>query len=88
MAETIAQIKNSLKVMTDPADPRLVNWRQDSRAGVQQALQQWDKQQLKLTAKRENFKTRLPLKPNSGPKGCLMLLVLMRSDVGPSQAQW
>lgn len=40
MAETIAQIKNSLKVMTDLADPRLVNWRQDSRAGVQQALQQ------------------------------------------------
>lgn len=69
MAETIAQIKNSLKAITDPADPRLANWRQDSRTGVQQALQQWDKQQLKLAAKRENFKTRFTFEAQQWDQG-------------------
>lgn len=58
MTETIAQIKKTLKTVTDNQDIRLLKWRQDSRTGVQQAVQQWDCQQAKQTAKTEAFQER------------------------------
>lgn len=69
MAETIAQIKQHLKTITDATDPRLTIWRQDSRAGVQHALQQWDKQQLKLAEKRANFKQRFTFETQQWTQG-------------------
>ena len=58
MTETITQIKKTLKTVADNQDIRLVQWRQDSRAGVQQAVQQWDRQQAKQAAKTEAFQER------------------------------
>ena len=69
MADTIAQIKQHLKTITDATDPRLTIWRQDSRAGVQHALQQWDKQQLKLAEKRANFKQRFTFETQQWTQG-------------------
>lgn len=58
MTETVTQIKKTLQAITDSNDVRVIRWRHDRRAGVQLALQQWDKQQAKQAAKKTAFQER------------------------------
>lgn len=52
---SISAIKEQLKEITTSDDPRLANFRNDSRKGVQQALLQWQKQQDKQQALVEKY---------------------------------
>lgn len=41
--ESIQEIKSALKKITDPSDNRIIDWENDQRSGVKQALLQWQK---------------------------------------------
>ncbi|MBZ6008330.1 ribonuclease HII [Leuconostoc gelidum subsp. aenigmaticum] len=58
MTETISSIKSLLKQIDDISDIRLLEWRTDSRLGVQTALKVWDKHYSKLRQQEKAFQKR------------------------------
>lgn len=52
---SISAVKAEIKNIISPDDPRLAEFRQDPRKGVQQALNQWQKQQEKQAALAEKY---------------------------------
>lgn len=55
--QTIKEVKETLKTITEESD-YIKTLRQDERAGVQSALKQWDKKQLKIKQLKEDFITK------------------------------
>ncbi|CAM3122050.1 ribonuclease HII [Leuconostoc rapi] len=58
MTDTILKIKAELKMITDPTDNRIVQWRSDTRAGVKSAVKSWDRQHEKNIAQERAFQGR------------------------------
>ncbi|MDT2759387.1 ribonuclease HII [Enterococcus xiangfangensis] len=52
---SIAEVKAELKTIVSEADPRLLEFQQDPRKGVQLAVAQWQKQRVKQIALAEKY---------------------------------
>ncbi|WP_100330894.1 ribonuclease HII [Bacillus xiapuensis] len=59
MTKPISEIKKIIKEIVSEDDPRLQEWLQDPRKGVQQAVQQWYKAQEKMKKEQMQFKEML-----------------------------
>lgn len=58
----VSKIKEILKEITTPDDPRLIEFQKDTRKGVQLAVSQWQRKKDKYLALEKNIKKCLSLK--------------------------
>lgn len=53
--ESVKEIREALKTISSREDQRLLTWQQDQRLGVQQALNQWERNRLKIEKEAARF---------------------------------
>ena len=83
MTETISSIKSLLKQIDDISDIRLLEWRTDSRLGVQTALKSWDKHYAKLRQQEEAFQGRFSFERHYWHQGVTYIAGIDEVGRGP-----
>ncbi|MGY3742257.1 ribonuclease HII [Leuconostoc inhae] len=83
MTETISSIKALLKQIDDISDVRLLQWRMDSRLGVQTALKSWDKKYAKLKQQEQAFQGRFSFERHYWQQGVTNIAGIDEVGRGP-----
>ncbi|WP_164960333.1 ribonuclease HII [Limosilactobacillus reuteri] len=81
--ETISQIKARLQTITDATDPYLQTIRDDSRKGVQMAIQQFERRLARQKEAEEAFNNRFKYEKYYWEKGCQYVAGMDEVGRGP-----
>ena len=81
--ETISQIKARLQTITDATDPYLQTIRDDSRKGVQMAIQQFERRLARQKEAEEAFNNRFKYEKYYWENGCQYIAGMDEVGRGP-----
>lgn len=81
--ESIQEIKTALKEITNPSDPRIYVWENDPRAGVKQALSQWQKQLGRKETERALYEEMKQFEKNAYSQGHRLIAGIDEVGRGP-----